>query len=368
MDELDDLKRRLKEAENRASFLRQVIDLSPTFIFAKDREGRFTLVNQAIADAYGTTVEDLIGQRDEDFNPNAEEVAFFRRMDLEVMDQLTPRLIPLEQITDSEGKVHWLQTIKSPMVRDDGFADQVLGSSTDITARREAELSLRDSAAELRESQRRLRRLAGRLLTAQEDERRHLAREIHDDLSQRLAILTLQMRELGTLVGTERPEVTTMIQGIRDGLKSLSSDTRHLSHELHPAILEDLGLVDALTSETEAFSRHHGIAVDFSAQGVRADLPFDIAICLYRISQEALRNVAKHAATDSVRIQLRGTAEHVEVVVQDSGAGFDMHETATQGVGLSSMQERARLIDADLSIVSTPGGGTRVSVRVPLVR
>src|SRR5262245_16115341 len=126
-------------------FLRQVIDVDPNFIFAKDREGRFVLVNQAVADVFGTTVQDLIGKTDADFNANTEEVASFRRVDLEVMDTLQERFISEERITDAQGRVRCLQTIKRPIIGPDGKATQVLGSSTDITQRRLAEERLREN-------------------------------------------------------------------------------------------------------------------------------------------------------------------------------------------------------------------------------
>jgi PAS domain S-box-containing protein len=123
-------------------FLRQVIDIDPDFIFAKDREGRFTLVNQAVADAFGTTVQDLIGKTDADFNPHGEEVEFFRQIDLEVMNTLQERFIPEERITDAQGKIRWLQTVKRPIVGEDGKSTLVLGSSTDITHRKLVEEKL----------------------------------------------------------------------------------------------------------------------------------------------------------------------------------------------------------------------------------
>ena len=124
-------------------FLRQVIDIDPHFIFAKDRDGRFTLANQAVADAYGTTIEDLIGKTDADFNPNRTEVEFFLKVDREVMDSKGERFIPEEVITDAAGKKRWLQTIKRPIIGKDGRANQVLGVSTDITERKKAEEALR---------------------------------------------------------------------------------------------------------------------------------------------------------------------------------------------------------------------------------
>ena len=131
------------------AFLRQVIDINPNFIFAKDREGRFTLANQAVADAYGTTVEKLIGRPDGDFNKNGDELEFFRRMDLEVLDTEQECFIPEEHITDAQGKTRWLQTVKRPIIDKDGFAYQVLGASTDITQRKETESELRQQREEL---------------------------------------------------------------------------------------------------------------------------------------------------------------------------------------------------------------------------
>ena len=131
------------------AFLRQVIDVVPNFIFAKDRAGRFTLANEAIAEAYGTTVDKLIGKTDADFNPNAEEIEFFRRMDLEVIDTLKERFIREERVTDSQGHVRWLQTVKRPLLETHGVANQVLGASTDISERKIAEAELQRNRDEL---------------------------------------------------------------------------------------------------------------------------------------------------------------------------------------------------------------------------
>jgi PAS domain S-box-containing protein len=153
--EIEVAERKLAEDElaRQRSFLNQVINLNPNFIFAKDREGRFTLVNEAVAEAYGTPVEKLLGKRDADFNPNREEVEQFRRDDLEVLDTLQEKFIPEEVMTDAGGQVRWLQTIKRPIVSPDGTANQILGIATDITARKQAEEALRQSEEQLRQAQ-----------------------------------------------------------------------------------------------------------------------------------------------------------------------------------------------------------------------
>ncbi len=137
--DISDRKRAEEILKGQQEFLRKVIDLNPGFVFAKDREGRFTLVNQAVADAYGTTVEYLIGKTDADFNSNLEEVEFFRRMDIEVMDSHRMKFIPEEKLTDSTGKMRWLQTVKIPIIGNDGVANQILGVSSDISERKRTE-------------------------------------------------------------------------------------------------------------------------------------------------------------------------------------------------------------------------------------
>ena len=134
------------EVKKQRAFLRQVIDINPQLIFAKDRLGRFTLVNRATAEIYGTTVESLVGCTDADFNPNKEEVEWFRKDDLEVMDTLQEKLIAEERVTDAGGKVHWMQTVKRPIVDESGKANHVLGVATDITERKRIEVMFREIA------------------------------------------------------------------------------------------------------------------------------------------------------------------------------------------------------------------------------
>jgi PAS domain S-box-containing protein len=140
--DLTERKRADELLERERAFLRQVIDTAPNVIFAKDRDGRFTLANRALAQLYGTSVENLIGRMDSDFNHDAAEVAAFRRDDLRVMDTRSELFLAEERVTDASGRMHYVQTVKRPIVGDDGIANQVLGVATDITARKEAELQL----------------------------------------------------------------------------------------------------------------------------------------------------------------------------------------------------------------------------------
>jgi PAS domain S-box-containing protein len=171
--DITERKRAEETLEEQRAFLRQVIDIDPNFLFVKDREGRFVLVNKALADAYGSTVDDVIGKTDADFNPNLEEVEHFRRDDLEVIDSLQEKFIPEEVITDAIGNVRWLQTSKRPVVDRDGVARRVLGVATDITARKQAEEALKRAQEEL---ERRVEERTAELLAANEK----LEKEISD--------------------------------------------------------------------------------------------------------------------------------------------------------------------------------------------
>jgi signal transduction histidine kinase len=230
---------------------------------------------------------------------------------------------------------------------------------------RRADEERKRAMEQLRVSHEQQRDLASRLLRAQEVERRRLAREMHDDLTQRLAVMAIEVGKLEqqhNLPGA----VAESLRGTRDQLVKLSEDVHAMSRQLHPSILEDLGLEDALRSECVSFQKREGIAVSYQTDHVPGDLSRDTALCLYRIAQEALRNVVRHAGTDRAEVTLIGHDEEVLLTVSEAGKGFDLVGARSQrGLGLASMEERARLIGAELSIVSHVGKGTTISVLVP---
>lgn len=248
----------------------------------------------------------------------------------------------------------------------------------DITVHKEVERLLKtererltseveSTAKELGRSQDELRALTASLLTSQEEERRRLARELHDDVSQRIAALDLDSNEVLRNLSNDPPLAEQKFQRVRARMRELSEDVRRLSHRLHPAALEDLGLTAALRSLTEEFGEREEMITTFSAPDLLPTLPIEISIGIYRIAQEALRNVAKHAGKTHVKVLLRHRPEALELQVLDSGLGFDM-EDKRSGLGLISMEERVRLIGATLKIESALGEGTKVTVDVPLSR
>ncbi len=238
---------------------------------------------------------------------------------------------------------------------------------TEITERKRAEEALRESDAVLRRNQKDIQDLAGKLLTAQEEERRRLARELHDDLTQRLAVLAIEAGKLEGQLESSGGGVPEKLRDMKEQMVKLAADVHTISRQLHPSILDDLGLVSAIESECTSFSEREGIRVKYESKNVPAVLPKDVALCIYRIIQESLRNIAKHAQTREAHVTLTGNDGGIHLSIKDTGIGFHPAQgRGKPGLGLASMEERVRLIQGDLSVQSRPGQGTVIEVRVPL--
>jgi signal transduction histidine kinase len=215
---------------------------------------------------------------------------------------------------------------------------------------------------ERKQAEEAVRKLAGQLLTAQEEERRRIAREMHDDLTQRIAVLAIEAGKLEQAVDST-DVLSCKLGEIKDQLIELSQDVHSLSRQLHPSILDDLGLVEALRSECARFSQREEISVRYTPQDIPPGIPKDVALCLYRIAQEGLRNIAKHSAAKEARVSLAATDDSILLSIEDSGVGFDSSQSqGKSGLGLVSMKERARLIGGEFSVRSEPGNGTLVEV------
>jgi len=220
---------------------------------------------------------------------------------------------------------------------------------------------------ERRRAQEEIQALAGRLLSAQEEERRWIARELHDDVTQRLAVLAIETGKLERQVSHGQQVLCRQLRALHEEIIALSADVHGLSRKLHPAILEDLGLVDALAAECLRLSAHGEPRVAFTSEHVPEVIPADTALCLYRIAQEALHNILKYARAQEVQVTLMGKGEGIRLRLYDDGIGFDLSHARRQGgLGLASMRERLRLIDGRLTIRTRPGAGTHIDVWVPL--
>ncbi len=234
-----------------------------------------------------------------------------------------------------------------------GKPKQLRAISIDITERRRGEDEARD--------------LNGRLITAHEDERARLAHALHDDVTQRLALLAIDAGQkekgLGDTIAGQA------LRSIRHDLVQLSEDVHALSYALHPAILEDLGLIEALKAECSRFGAVEGISTRFR-HGKDIEQPtWDLSLCLYRVAQESLRNVARHANANSVEVELRAVDGGIELAVQDNGVGFDpTRKQMRPSLGLAGMRQRLSLVDGKFLIDSAPGGGTNIVARAPWKR
>jgi PAS domain S-box-containing protein len=249
---------------------------------------------------------------------------------------------------DREGGTIWSRWEVRPWKNRQGMGGGILIFSEDITGRKEMEEALSD--------------MSRKLIESQEQERARIGRELHDDINQRLAMLAVELEQLH-----ENPsEVQSRVQKLRNQTTELSNDVQALSHELHSSKLEYLGVVAGIKSWCKEFSERQKMEIDFKNE-VSSTPPLEVGLSLFRVIQEALHNAQKHSGVKRIEVQLREKSGEIHLVVSDLGRGFDL-ETAKEGrgLGLTSMQERVRLVKGTISIESKPMGGTTIHVRVPL--
>ena len=228
------------------------------------------------------------------------------------------------------------------------------------------------SERENRDLLERLQRLSGSLITAQDKERARIARDLHDDLSQQLAGVSIALSGLRRHIsaGAHEAELQADLASIQQRVVALSEAVRDLSHDLHPDVLKHAGLARALSARCAELSRTHAIAATCTAQGDFESVDAETRQCLYRVAQEALHNVVKHAGAHHVDVRLVRTGDVVEVSIADDGHGFDvaMARKSPGGLGLLSINERVRLAGGTLSVVTEAGKGTQIRVRLPYTK
>jgi PAS domain S-box-containing protein len=336
--------------------LEHLYQTAPVGLCLMDCELRFVRVNERLAAINGKPVDEHIGRRLGDVIPDVARTIepIYRQViesgepatDLEVRGT-TPRwngtaIVSYYPLKGSDGTVRGVSTVVQ-----------------DITARKRTEEALKASETAVRD-------LAGKLIVAQEDERRRVARELHDGLNQELAALSVELGMFRSELAPEHAKLNERLAGLQSFASRLIDDARSLSRELHPSVLEHLGLEAVVSSHCAEFRKQTGIQVNLSVTDLPEEIDREVSLCLYRVAQEALRNAARHADAFEVVLKLAGNGSGIALQIVDDGSGFDVLSASRNGsLGLVSMEERVRFVGGELDVSSKLSVGTRISVRIP---
>jgi PAS domain S-box-containing protein len=349
----DDTYRREAERAVRVSEerFRLVANAAPVMIWMSGVDKLCTYFNQGWLEFTGRSLSEELGNgwvegvHPEDLAPclGTYEQAFDRRETFQMQYRLRRH----------DGEYRWVFDHGVPRFDVDGSFAGYIGSCIDITERKLAEEAVAG--------------MSRKLLEAQEQERARIARELHDDISQQLAVLSIEIQQMKEVSPVTNGELRSRMDELEKRTSEISIGVQSLAHELHSSRLEYLGLAPAMKGFCKEFADKHKVKIDFDGESIPRTLPQDISICLFRIMQEGLHNALKHSGVRFFEVKLHGSPTEIRLTVRDSGVGFD-HELArdTQGLGLISMKERVRLVKGTISITSRSQSGTEINVSVPL--
>jgi PAS domain S-box-containing protein len=337
----------LRESEER---FRLVANTAPVMIWMSGLDKLCNYANQPSIEFIGRSAEAILGNGwAEGIHPDDLE----RSWDIysNAFDRHEPFRMEY-RLRGNDGEYHWVIDSGVPRFNADGSFAGYIGSAIDVTEQK--------LAADV------LSTVSQRLIEAQEEERSWIARELHDDIGQRLALLKWQLdQKQHSQVSAD--QLQQKIDEASKVVEDLAVDIQALSHRLHSPKLKYLGLAEAVASLCEELSEGQGVEIQFQSESVPKDLPTEAALCLFRVSQEALKNAIKHSGSRHFRVSLIGGQSQIDLSVRDSGSGFDAAEAMNgRGLGLTSMRERLKLAHGELSIESQPGKGTTVHARVPV--
>src|SRR5271154_332169 len=330
---------------------------SPIGIAVEDLEGRPLFANAALCSMLGLSEEEMRNKHCTDFSPPedaAKDAALFAQLRQGSIDHYHLE----KRFFRKDGALIWGRLSISLMQNAAGVTPLVVAMVEDVTEKRAAEEKLRQSEAKLQ-------MLTGHLIQAQEEERAWVARELHDDVNQRLAMLAVNLDQLKQhLPGSA--EFGQELGKARKEVEELGKDIQGLSHRLHSSKLEITGLARAASSFCKELSERQKVQIDFHSENIPKDLSKEISLCMFRVLQEALQNATKHSGSQHFQVSLRVEADEIYLMVRDSGSGFDPAEAMSgRGLGLTSMKERLKLVNGDLSINSQLRSGATIQARVP---
>jgi PAS domain S-box-containing protein len=326
-----------------------ILTYTPAVVYIKDKAGRYTLVNTRYEELFEVRNTDIRGKTDYDILPQtlADQ---FRASDAQVLEEA--RSLQLEEHIQQIDGLHTYLAVKFPIYDESGAISGVCGILNDITA--------------VKKAQTQLRRLSGSIMANQEKERSAIARELHDELGQVLTALRMDSVWMHERLKKADPEAAERALTMCRLIDKNIEDVRGMAFRLRPGVLDDLGLVDALESFTADFEKRTEIACVFEHNDIPL-LDETVSTAAYRIAQEALTNVARHAAASHVEVALKTQNGLLTLSVIDDGLGFDaLHLSESEGLGVAGMRERATLVGGSLDVQSQPKKGTRVSFQVPV--
>jgi PAS domain S-box-containing protein len=329
--------------QSREELLKIFVKNVPAGVAMLDCDMRYLQVSERWCADYGVEATQILGRSHYEVFPEVPER--WKEMHRRTLRGETFRSD--EDRWEHEGRTTWLRWEILPWKTQTGIVGGILIFAEDITHRKQMEEALSV--------------MSRKLIAAQEQERARIGRELHDDINQRLAMLSLELQRLQH----HHPEARGSLQELRKQATEISDDVQALSHELHSSKLEYLGVVGGIKSWCKEFAERQGMEIDFKSN-VHNVLPFEVGVCLFRILQEALHNAVKHSGVKYMEVQLVEQSNEVHLTISDSGRGFDVEAAMKgKGLGLTSMCERVRLVNGTIAIDSKLMRGTTIQVRVP---
>ena len=333
--------------QSREELLKIFVKHVPAAVAMLDRDMRYLQVSDRWCADYSLDSSQILGRSHYEVFPDLPE----RWKQIHRRGLAGETLRAEEERWDRKSGTNWSRWEIRPWQNLDGVPGGILIFSEDITHRKQAEESLLG--------------MSRKLIEAQEQERSRIGRELHDDIGQRLSMVAIELQQLyeGPL---DLSEVRNRTGELQKQITEIADDIQFLSHELHSAKLQYLGIAGAIRSFCQEFSEQQKVEIDFNVHDLPRPLSPDISLCLFRVLQEALHNSAKHSGVRHFEVRLWGTSDEIHLTVKDSGAGFDREAAKeSRGIGLISMEERLKLVNGTLSIDSQPKRGTTIHARVP---
>ena len=336
----------LRESERR---FRVMADTTPSLIWMCDQDGSITYLNNRRMEFTGGDPKAGYGETWEHY-VHPDDLPGLISMQQQALK--TPAPFSTEyRLRRPDGEYRWMFDVASPRVNGDGAFAGYIGSAIDTTDQKIAQQALAN--------------VSGRLIEAQEKERSRIARDLHDDICQRLALLSMELEQANR--NGAPPNTKKHLEEMRQHCSEIAADVQSLSHQLHSSKLEYLGIVAAVRGFCKEFEKQHEVRIDFKDENVLRNLSKDTSLCLFRVAQEALHNAVKYSGTDRIAVDLSATECDVRLSIKDEGVGFDVEEAKKKsGLGLLSMQERVHLVRGHFHIESKPGAGTTVVAIVPI--